>query len=55
MMASAFGTSLEQELFVQVLDGDTLYDEGQAPSDAFRRIRIAVESPWSPWLRRTTG
>lgn len=55
LMASAFGTSLEQELFVQALDGDTLYDEGQAPSSSFRRVRVSVEAAWSLWHPRTVG
>lgn len=53
LMASAFGTSLEQELFVQALDGDTIYDEGQAPSASFRRVRVSVEAAWSLWRPRT--
>ena len=52
LMVSAFGTSFEQELFVQALDGDTLYDEGQAPAIAFKRFRDSTSDSWGAWQSR---
>ena len=51
LIASAFGTTLEQALFIRRLDGDALPDNYQGQSEAFRRVRASPTSQWSSWQR----
>jgi hypothetical protein len=54
LMATAFGDVSENALYVQPLDGETLFDESQQRQFVYVRRRTGNDSAWGRWEARTT-
>jgi hypothetical protein len=54
LMATAFGDFSENALYVQPLDGETLFDESQQRQFVYVRRRASNDSAWGRWEARTT-
>jgi hypothetical protein len=48
-VVTAFGDGTENALYVQPMDGDTLYEDPMAHQVVYVRSRADVQRPWSRW------
>jgi hypothetical protein len=55
-MVTAFGDGTESALYVQTMDGDTLYEDPMAHQVVYVRNRAGAQQPWSRWeLQRSAS
>lgn len=51
LMVSAFSDVHENAMYVQPMDGDTMYDDQAKRQVVYTRRRVSTDCDWGPWIR----
>ena len=54
-MATAFGDAMENALYLQPMQGDTLFEEPVSQQVVYVRKRPSGEDAWAGWIRQRDG
>ena len=54
-MVTAFGDAIENALYLQPMQGDTLFEEPASQQVVYVRKRSSLEDAWSVWIRQSDG